>query len=165
MDAYATAGWANFFVAEVSATAALSGLLFVAVSISLAKVLASPQLPGRAIEALVVLVSMLVVGMFGLVPGQHAHTLGIEILSVGVLAWGWSVLLQLASLRVPTGVPRRWIVLRAFQSQVATIPTIVAGASLIAGSGGGLYWLVASLTFAITTATTGAWVLLVEIQR
>ncbi|HEX3901634.1 MAG TPA: hypothetical protein VH853_02220 [Polyangia bacterium] len=48
MTAYPTAGWESFFVAEVGAAAALTGLLFVAVSINLSKVLAFPQLPGRA---------------------------------------------------------------------------------------------------------------------
>ncbi len=48
MSPYATAGWETFFVAEVGAAAALTGLLFVAVSINLTKVLAFPQLPGRA---------------------------------------------------------------------------------------------------------------------
>jgi hypothetical protein len=44
------AGWDNFFVAEVGAAAALSGLLFVAVSINLTRILAIPHLPARAAE-------------------------------------------------------------------------------------------------------------------
>ena len=41
-----TADWANFFVAEVGASAALSGLVVVAISINLSRILFFPQLPG-----------------------------------------------------------------------------------------------------------------------
>jgi hypothetical protein len=41
----------------------------------------------------------------------------------------------------------------------------VAGASLIAGAGGGLYWLVLALVFVFISTTTRAWVLLVEVMR
>ncbi|HEU4397243.1 MAG TPA: hypothetical protein VFU54_05320 [Actinomycetota bacterium] len=48
MHAYTTAGWESLFVAEAGASAALAGLLFVAVSINLAKVLEHPTAqPGR----------------------------------------------------------------------------------------------------------------------
>jgi len=62
-------GWANFFLAQVSAAAALTGLIFVAVSINLTKILAYPTLPGRALEALLYLLTVLVIGTLGLVPG------------------------------------------------------------------------------------------------
>lgn len=53
------AGWANFFVAEVGASAALSGLVIVAISINLQRILSFPQLPGRAAEMLILLVGAL----------------------------------------------------------------------------------------------------------
>jgi hypothetical protein len=45
-----TAGWENFFVAQVGAAAALSGLVFVAVSTSLPRIVANKHLRGRAPE-------------------------------------------------------------------------------------------------------------------
>ena len=50
-------------------------------------------------------------------------------------------------------------------AQLAVIPIIVAGVSLIAGAGGGLYWLVPALVFVFVTTTVRAWVLLVEVMR
>jgi hypothetical protein len=49
--AYTTAGWESLFVAEAGASATLAGLLFVAVSINLARVLEHPGLPGWAMGA------------------------------------------------------------------------------------------------------------------
>jgi hypothetical protein len=46
-----------------------------------------------------------------------------------------------------------------------TLPFIIGGASVMLGSGGGLYWVVAGVVFAITGAVINAWVLLVEILR
>ncbi len=84
---YSTAGWENFFVAEVGAAAALTGLLFVAVSINLTKILSFPQLPGRAGESIVMLMGALMVSTFGLVPHQPRIALGAEIIGVGLLVW------------------------------------------------------------------------------
>jgi hypothetical protein len=49
-------------------------------------------------------------------------------------------------------------------AQLAVIPIIVAGVSLIAGAGG-LYWLVPGLVFVFISTTVRAWVLLVEVMR
>ena len=45
------------------------------------------------------------------------------------------------------------------------VPVLVGGISLLAESGGGLYWVVAGIVFAIAGAVASAWVLLVEILR
>jgi hypothetical protein len=41
-------GWESFFVAQVGASAAVAGLVFVGVSINLDKILKYAGLPGRA---------------------------------------------------------------------------------------------------------------------
>ena len=48
---------------------------------------------------------------------------------------------------------------------LATVPFVIAGLSLIAESGGGLYWVLAGIVGAILGGVTNAWVLLVEILR
>lgn len=45
------------------------------------------------------------------------------------------------------------------------MPLIVGGASVLASTGGGLYWVVAGIVFGIVGAVSNAWVLLVEILR
>ena len=52
MNAYATAPWQNFFIAEVGAAAALTGLLFVAVSINLKQILSFPTVPKKHVIAI-----------------------------------------------------------------------------------------------------------------
>jgi modulator of FtsH protease len=42
---------------------------------------------------------------------------------------------------------------------------IIAGISLGAGGGGGLYWLAAGLILGFTGAVRNAWILLAEIMR
>jgi hypothetical protein len=56
-------------------------------------------------------------------------------------------------------------VLSAVTSQLATLPVLVAGASLVARSGGGLFWLVPAIVLLLGVGVMHAWVLLVEILR
>jgi hypothetical protein len=78
MHAYSTDGWGELFLAGAGASAALAGLLFVAISINLERILQGAGLPGRAGEAIVLLVAVLVVSMLGLVPGQSLRVLGMD---------------------------------------------------------------------------------------
>ncbi|HEX5503540.1 MAG TPA: hypothetical protein VFW96_13025 [Thermomicrobiales bacterium] len=158
-------GWESFFVAEVGTSAALAGLLFVAVSINLAKIMAYPWLPGRALEALVVLLAVLVVSSLLLVPGQSPALGGGEVLGVGLAGWLAVVALQANSLRT-LRQQRRWnVATRVIAAQAATLPFVIAGVAVLARGVGGLYWLVPGIVFAFLVALTDAWVLLVEINR
>ena len=57
------------------------------------------------------------------------------------------------------------VVVGVVTSQLATLPVIVAGASLVAQRGGGLYWLVPAIVLLLGVGVMNAWVLLVEILR
>ncbi len=77
------------------AVAALTGLLFVSISINLSQITRYAALPGRAIEAIMILVTALAESLVTLIPGQSAALLGIEILVVALAAWGSITAIQL----------------------------------------------------------------------
>ena len=86
VNGYTTEGWGELFLAEAGASAALGGLLFVALSINLDRIIAIRSLPGAALGAIVLLVAVLMVSTFALVPGQPRWVLGTEVLVVGFAA-------------------------------------------------------------------------------
>ena len=146
--------------AEGAAT--LTGLIFVAVSINLARILEFSGLPERAAETIAQLMGVLIVALVALVPGQSAMLLGIELAVVGVVLWLFQTWLQYLSLR---GGDRKRPVISIVIAQVAAFPFIVAGISLAIGAIGGLYWLVPGMILMMAVAVSNAWVLLVEILR
>ena len=79
-------GWSDFNVAMVGATAALAGLLIVAMSVNIAEIMKSPTLPPRAAASIVALVLAITVGALGLVPAQPAVVYGVEILVGAAIA-------------------------------------------------------------------------------
>ena len=165
MHAYSVAEWESLFVAEAGASAALAGLLFVAVSINLSRVLELPGLPGRAGEAVALLVGVLVVSTLMLVPGQGRVVLGAELLVVGLVAWSIQVGIGVRAVRGGVGPSRSMLAGRILAAQVAVLPLVVGGASLLLRAGGGLYWLVPGVVLSFVAAVVDAWVLLVEILR
>jgi modulator of FtsH protease len=162
--AYDPSEWTDLFVAAAGATAALAGLLFVAVSINLDRILKEVGLPDRALETVMLLVGALVVSIIGLIPGQSDGALGFEIFLAGLLlAW---LVARLQLVYDPSRpAPRSWLISRWGVRALSTVPLILGGASLMTGDGGGLYWVVAGIVFAIVGAVANAWVLLVEILR
>jgi hypothetical protein len=162
--------WHDFFLAQAGAAGVLTGLVFVGVSINLQKILSDPSsgLTGRAVEALILLVAVLVASVLGLVPGQGVGVLGAEVLVVGLAAWLWIVAIQLPRVREWGSMRadlRASFVVRVVVGQVATLALVIAGIAVLWVGPGGLYWLVAGTVFAILGALADAWVLLVEINR
>lgn len=164
MYAYDPSEWTDLFVATAGATAALAGLLFVAVSINLDRIIGEAGLPDRALETVLLLVGVLIISIVGLIPGQSHGVLGLELLVVSI---GLTFqVIRLPVLREESGPQiRAWLISRWAIRVLALAPLIIGGASLITSDGGGLYWIVAGIVFAIAGAVANAWVLLVEILR
>jgi peptidoglycan/LPS O-acetylase OafA/YrhL len=101
--AYEASEWSELFVGVAGASAALAGLLFVAVSINVERIVQFRGLPERALEALVLLLGVLVISIIGLIPGQDHVALGIELLLTG-LAAGVAILV-LTSASPPSRTP------------------------------------------------------------
>jgi modulator of FtsH protease len=157
--------WTDFFIAAASASAALAGLVFVALSVNITHILRFPNLPSRAAATIGSLILILVASMAALVD-QPARALGIEILIFGLCA-SW---LQLVSARLgfavsPLRRPVREAVLNAVLGAVQVIPFILAGVLLVAGHLSGLYVAAAGCIATLIFSVLNAWVLLVEILR
>jgi modulator of FtsH protease len=162
MSAYDPLQWHDFFVGTIGASAALTGLLFVTISINLEQILKFPFLPGRAAGTLGLLVAALVVSGFALAPGQSNRALGLETAAVGVAIVVQSLWVSLRRRggERNTRVPQHLIPLL-----LPGLAFIAGGLSLVAGGGGGFYWVLAAVLLAFVVASINAWVLLVEILR
>ena len=104
--------WHDFFLAQTGAAGVLTGLVFVGVSINLEEILSDPAsgLPGRAAEALILLVAVLTASVLLLMPGQGTTLIGAEVLAVGLAAWGSILYIQLPQMRacsLATSLTRR----------------------------------------------------------
>src|SRR5919197_694314 len=82
-------------------------------------------------------------------PAQPRGVLAAELLAVGVASWTILAVIKLRRLRGDDGQPTYARYLSVVLSQAASLPFVVAGASLIPRAGGGLYWLVPGIVFAL----------------
>jgi hypothetical protein len=161
--AYDPEQWHDLFVATAGASAALLGLLFVAVSINLERILAYQGLPERALETLLLLLGVLIVGIVGLIPAESSVALGLELSIVAVFIA--TIIFRLPAPRTEeTGKePGSWRLSRLGVRLMGTVPLVIGGLSILVEAGGGLYWIAAGIVLAIVGAVANAWVLLVEI--
>ena len=152
--------WHDFLVAQAGASAALTGLIFVGVSINLERILKFPHLPTRALEAILTLLCVLLISTWGLVPNQSCRVLGVETLATGLVTWAVQTRALLSTRH--SGYETR---LRVLLNQLPPLPFVVAGALLVLNQPSGLYWIVPGVVLSLISGLYCAWILLVEIQR
>ena len=163
--AYNPVVWSNFFSAQIGASAALAGLIFVAVSINLPQIVGNPLLVSRCAKALSILIGVLLAATLALAPAQPLIAVGCELTALGAALWIAATRANhLASHKNPY-VGRLQKIAHLVLTQCATLPFLVCGVSIVVQRGGGFYWLLAGFVFSLATATIDAWVLLIEIQR
>jgi hypothetical protein len=164
MSAYEVGQWHEFAVATASAAATLTGLLFVAISINLDRILEFDRLPRRAAGTLSLLLALLVAALFLLAPGQRNPAVGIELGATGLALASIAVFIAVRTTRVD-GDPLVWTIAPFATLTVPAIALVVAGLATWAKGGGGLYWFLAAVIAGFSAAAGDAWVLLVEVKR
>ena len=158
--------WSNFCLGELSAAAALAGLLFVSVSMNQARILQLGSMADRGLEALAMLLLVVVVASLPLVPDQPLRLLGAEILVIATITLFVAIRLQLTYLRglKPEYRPQSMRMVTLNRIAVATIA--LAGAVLLCrGDAVGMYLLPAGILLSFLAAGFNSWVLLIEINR
>jgi hypothetical protein len=151
--------WDSFALMIGSASGALTGLLFVSVQLNRDHIVRHPQLRASAAETLMLLVLPLVICALLLTPEQPAWALGTELI---VLALGTAALLWIVGRpdrKASTAEASRLAALVEQRGTkiVTTLFLLIAGVTHIAGHGGGLYWLVPTVLFALLAGILNAW--------
>ena len=147
------AAWQNFFLMMGTANATITGLLFVALSIHLREVLEHPRLKPRAVIALVVLTTQIVISAIVLVP-QARELMGLEILVLN----GVFLYLDLRN-RVQTTINQA-----ALLSLAIRLAYAYSAISLIVGIGGGFYVLALVLVLTLGRTMASCWALLTALE-
>jgi len=156
-------GWHDFFVAEAGASAALAGLVFVAVSINVANIVHEPRLATRAGVTVTLLLNILLISTVALISQIDPRILGGLVLVISGSLWIFVVATAMRQ-----GVDRerkaQWV-FHAGLLQVALLPLLIGGVILATGGETGLIWVAAGFVLSFCVAVLNAWVLLIEILR
>lgn len=149
------APWQDFYVMMGGANAALTGLVFVAISIHLREVLDHPLLKPRAVLALVVLTTQIAISAIVLTP-QSRELMGLEILVLNGIFTALYLRQRLgAAITVDRG---------ALISLLIRATYTYAAISLIVGIGGGFYVLALVLVVTLGRTMVNAWTLLTALE-
>jgi hypothetical protein len=147
------APWQDFYVMMGGANAALTGLVFVAISIHLREVLDHPLLKPRAVLALVVLTTQIAISAIVLTP-QSPELMGWEILVLNVI-FAALFLRQRATITVDRA---------SLFSLAIRLAYTYAAISLIVGIGGGFYVLALVIVVTLGRTMVNAWTLLTALE-
>jgi hypothetical protein len=157
--------WQTLLAVQAGAAATLTGLVFVAVSINLARIVETPGLSGRAAESILHFLQVFFICTAMLIPRQPMTALVFEILAITLISWAAQMNSQIRYAKSRAGHPRLWLIVRIVQTQFSSVPFIVAGLLLLQGWPAGLFWLVPGFVFSFVAGVANAWVLLIEILR
>jgi modulator of FtsH protease len=157
--------WNDFFVAIGGASAALTGLIFVGVSINLTRILSFPTLPNRALQTLILLLIILIVSILFLIPHQPLMLIGIEVSAIGFIAVITMLWMDHYNYKNVDAPYKNQILAYSIFSQFCVLPYLISGITLLCCGENGVYWVVPAVICSFLKSVIDAWVLLVEINR
>jgi modulator of FtsH protease len=163
--AYSPESWQNFYVMTGGAAAALTGLLFVAMSAHARAILRHPVFSSRAVGTLVSLLCQLLISGAVLVPGQPLNEIGIEVelAAVFFLVVSIRAIVRSRSHGRPAGASAGRAVVEMVGALIWLVLFIASGLSLIARTAGGFYLLALVMGFMFGWNIYVAWTLITEV--
>ncbi len=167
-------GWENFAVISGSAAGALTGLLFVAVSLNRDRIVGHAALRSEAGQTLVLFLLALLLSLLLVIPGTSPRLLGIVLVVVAVVSGAILIIIgrgkddaarsragEAAGNHAGEAAEDRLARLLDTVSPnlVAMLSITVSGCLEIAGDNG-LYWLAAAVVLALGSGVINAWLFL-----
>jgi hypothetical protein len=178
------APWSQYLTAEAGAAAALTGLLFVALSFNLERIAADQTWLRRAGTGLIYLAQPVVVSLVALFPTRTGTPVAWTLAATGVVIMAILARLdpgaagtQAAAPPAPgfvnsfrnlfarTGHQRLETSARLLLTLAGSITTVAGAILLLARSPAGTYILAAGTLVSLTLGLVTAWILLVEVRR
>ena len=143
------------------ASGALTGLLFVSVSLNRVKIVHSAELRASAAQTLVLLIVPLVLCALLLIPEQARWVLGAELAAFAVISF--LVLFRVQHRSERDGHSRIADLVDRRETSLFISVLILTGAiTYWVGHGGGLDWLAPAVLLALVSGVLNAWLFLVE---
>jgi hypothetical protein len=162
MDPYRPEGWHDFFLATAGAAAALTGLLFVAMSLHMRYIATDPYYRNLARGSLVGLVSVLLVSLIVLVD-QPARWVGIELVVFAVLFLVAEGRYDAINYRRLSGGPARATLIRSAVGALLALAGLAGGLTIAFQAGPGLYAIALVLITVTVWNLLNAWTLLIGV--
>jgi hypothetical protein len=159
------ADWQDFAEMTGGASAALTGLLFVAVSLNASRISGHQGLRASAAQTLVLFITPLAVAVAVLTPGQLDRVLGGELIAIGLIG-SW-VLLSIGHRKQGLGDDEARLA-RIFDRRgpnvIVMLLFVVSGATLLSDTSAGLYLLLPGTLVAFVSGVLNAWFFLLPPQ-
>ena len=158
-----TDAWQNFFVISGGASAALTGLVFVAVSLNVDRILTSRGLRKLAAQTLLLLMTPLIMSIVLVIPMEHVWVAGLLcvagglLLGLGLFAVGHGMDLTHESSAIK-------LIRHLTPTLLVCLLIVGAGVSLIIDFSGGFYWLVPAVILALIGGVANAWLFVIRVE-